>query len=135
MDKRALRAVPEPPAGLAERILSRIEYERRRRLAIRAWAFGAALAGSMLLIIYGSLEAATEASRSGFLVFFSLLFSDFSATVASFSDYLLSIAESFPVFATVILLSGVLVATWSAAKFAKEIALLRRGPPAKQLSA
>lgn len=121
-----MRTLPEPPAGLAERILSRIDHERRRRFTVRAWSFGAVFAGSVSLIIYGSAAAAAEASQSGFLVFSSLLFSDFSSTIASFSDFLLSIAESFPVFSVAVLLSGVLFAIWSAAKLVNEFSGLRR---------
>lgn len=127
MDKKILHAVPEPPAGLAERILFRIARERRRRFLTKAWILAAAFAGSVSLAIYGSVSAVADASRSGFLVFSSLLFTDFSSTIASFSDFLLSVAESFPVFSAIILLSGLLFAIWSAATFVDEVALLRRG--------
>lgn len=133
--KKIFETMPAPPAGLAVRIMLRIARKRRRCLTVKAWAFGAALAGSVSLIVYGSFAAAADASRSGFLVFSSLLFSDFSATAANFSDFLLSVAESFPVFSAAILLSGVFVAIWSAAKFAKEIALLRGQAPAGRFAA
>lgn len=118
-------AAPEPPAGLAERIVLRIETERRRRRARRAGAFGAALAGSFSLIAYGWSETAAEAAHSGFFVFLSLLLFNFSAAAAHLSDFLLSAVESLPAFAIALFFTGVLFALWSAAKFLREIFLLR----------
>lgn len=133
MDEETLKAMlsradleaPAPPAGLAGRILLRIEKEERRRLMVKSAAFGAVLIGSVALMVYGGTEAFAEASRSGLFAFTSLFLSDFTATVSSFSDFSLSIVESFPVFSVAILLSGVFFAVWSAARFTGEIMLMR----------
>jgi len=118
--------MPAPPAGLAKKILLCIKREERRRFLTRTVALGAALAGSMALVVYGGVAVAADASRSGFISFASLFFSDFSATIASFSDFIFSVVESFPVFSAALLLSGVFFAIWSAAAFVDEMALLRR---------
>lgn len=76
----------------------------------------------------------TEAAHSGFFTFASFLFSNFSATVANFSDFFFSAAESFPVFAAAIFLSGMFFAVWSAARFLREISFLRRPAGATKMS-
>jgi len=126
MENNDFFEAPAPPAHLAKRILLRIEKEERRRLVIKTAAFGATLVASLSLIAYGSVAVATEASRSGFLSFGSLLFSDFSWVVGSFSDFMLSVVESFPAFPAALLLSGVFFAIWSAISFINDIALMRR---------
>ncbi|MGC9599229.1 MAG: hypothetical protein ABSE18_02475 [Minisyncoccia bacterium] len=114
-----------PSADLARRILLRIEKEERLRLMIKTIASGVLLAASVALIVYGAVDVVQEASRSGFVMFASLLFSDSSAVLASFSDFVLSAVESFPVFSAAVLLSGIFVAVWSAAHFIGEMVSMR----------
>lgn len=118
--------MPAVPAGLTKKILLRIEREERRRRAVKTAAFGAVLFGSLALAGYGWMAVAADASHSGFLAFASLFFSDFSVAIASFSDFALSIVESFPVFPAALFLSGIFFAIWSAARFMNEIVLARR---------
>lgn len=115
----------EPSPELAKRILQGIRRIERRRLVIKTVGFGAVLAVSSVLVVYGCFDVAAEAARSGFTSFVSLFFSDFSVTAASFSDFAFSILESFPVIPVVLLLSGVFCAIWSAAGFVSEISLMR----------
>lgn len=117
---------PAMPAGLTKKILLLIEREERRRRAVKTAAFGAALLGSLVLAGYGWMATAADASHSGFFAFTSLFFSDFSAAAASFSDFMLSVVESFPVFPAALFLSGVFFAVWSAARFINEAVLVRR---------
>ncbi len=114
-----------PHADLARRILLQIEKEERRHLMIKTIASGALLAASVALIVYGSVDVVQEASRSGFVMFASLLFSDSSTVITSFSDFVLSAVESFPVFSAAVLLSGIFVAVWSAARFIDEMASMQ----------
>lgn len=117
--------IPALPEDLKPRILLCVRRAEQRRLALKMAGFGVAFAGSVGLGVFGFIRAATEASQSGFLSFASLLVSDFSAAVANFSDFALSMVESFPAFSAALLLSGVFFAIWSAARFADEVALLR----------
>jgi hypothetical protein len=113
--------------GLADKIMLRIERRERRLLIAKTAGFGALLAGSVSLIGYGWMAVVADASHSGFFAFTSLFFSDFSAAVStSFSDLLMSLVESFPVFSTVLFLSGIFFAIWSAARFINDIALIRQ---------
>ena len=118
--------MPAPPAGLTKKILLRIEREERRRFVMKTAVFGAALLGSCLLVGYGWMTVVAEASRSGLLAFASLFVSDFSLATASFSDFILSIVESFPVFPAALFLSGVFFVIWSAARFMNEVMLTRK---------
>jgi len=116
----------EPSPELAGKILRKIEYVERRRLIYKAGLFGAALLASLGLAFYGIFAVQAEAYRSGFLAFTSLFFSDFSATLSNFSDFSLSIIESFPFFSATVLLAGVFFAIWSASNFINDISLMRR---------
>jgi len=111
---------------LVDQIMLRIGREARRRLAMKATAFCAVLVGSTALAAYGFRTMVAGASHSGFFLFSSLLFTDFSAAAASFSDFAFSLLESFPLVPALLLLSGIFFAIWSAARFAHEIASLRR---------
>jgi len=117
--------LPSPSGSLAARIMLHIEAEERRRLMVKAVTFGGMLVASVAVLAYGSMAAAAQASHTGFWTFFSLLFTDFSATVATFSDYIFSIAEAFPVFPAALFFAGTFFAVWSAMKFINEIVLIR----------
>jgi hypothetical protein len=110
---------------LKKKIILRIDRVERRRLMAKAAGFAAACGASLTFATFAYFEVMAEASRSGLWSFVSLLFSDFSSAIANFSDFALSIVESFPIFSTALLLCGIFFAIWSAARFANEIALLR----------
>lgn len=114
------------PLDLTRKILLRIDREERRRFLIKTVAFGTVLAGSIAVVVMGTMSMASDLARSGFLSFASLFFSDFSVAMTSFSDFMFSLVASFPVFSATIFLSGVFVAVWSAAGFIDEIMLTRR---------
>lgn len=89
----------EVPAGLYEEILSRIAVERRiKTLKRRVALFSACAIGSFAAFIPATGALWADISRSGFLQYASLLFSDPFVVVSSGSDYLLSLAESLPAF-------------------------------------
>jgi hypothetical protein len=123
---KTLGEFPEPSPELTKKILLRIEKAERRLMMTKAACFGVLLLGSLVLTGYGVMDVMAEAARSGFSAFSSLFFSDFSAKLITSSDYLLSLIESFPVFPTILFLSGVFFAIWSAARFFEEMTLVRR---------
>ncbi len=129
-----LRA-PEPPAGLTEKILSRISRRERNilgaKIAISACVFGA----SVGVAVAGYINLMASLSQSGFFQIFSLMFSDFSSMTANFPDFVLSIMESFPIFTTALLLAGVMFAIWSMAALIDEASLFRRGRVSKFFTA
>lgn len=111
---------------LKQSILARVDKIERRVVFIKTTLFGATLLGSLSLIVFGVNAVIADASHSGFFAFSSLLFSDFSSIFANFSDYVLSMIESFPVFSSAILFAGIFFAIWSAARFINELAIMKK---------
>jgi len=115
---------PEPPAGLAKRILANIERRERRMLGAKITAFATAFTGSLLVVVAGYLDLMSQLARSGFFQFFALIFSDFTATIANFPDFALSLAESFPVLSAAVVLGGIAFAVWSLAGLVDETSIM-----------
>jgi hypothetical protein len=117
---------PEPPAGLTEKILLRIGRRERNllgaKIAVSACVFGA----SVGVAVMGYINLVASLSQSGFFQIFSLISSDFSSMVANFPDFALSVMESFPIFTTALLLSGVMFAIWSMAALIDQASLFHR---------
>ena len=97
---------PEPPAGLTEKILSRISRRERKilgaKIAVSACVFGVSVGVAMA----GYINLMASLSQSGFFQIFSLMFSDFSSMMANFPDFAFSVMESFPIFTMALLLAG-----------------------------
>lgn len=64
---------PAPAADLKTRILLSIEKRERRMLILKTVAFGTVLLASLGLIVFGAMDLAAEATRSGFFAFTSTL--------------------------------------------------------------
>jgi hypothetical protein len=118
-------SAPEPPAGLTEKILLRISKRERSILGIKIAVSACVFGTSVGVAIAGYLNLIASLSRSGFFQLASLMFSNFSAVVANFPDFIFSVTESFPVFTIVLLLSGLLFAIWSMAALIDEASLFR----------
>ncbi|HEY5220805.1 MAG TPA: hypothetical protein VIJ29_01475 [Candidatus Paceibacterota bacterium] len=116
---------PTPPAGLTEKILLRISRHERRvligKITVSACVFGA----SVGVAIAGYVNLMANLTQSGFFQISSLVFSDFSSMAANFPDFAFSVMETFPIFTTALLLSGVLLAIWSLAALIDETSLFR----------
>ena len=96
----------EPPIGLLNRIMLRIDEECRGLARARVFCFGSLSLIALLALIPASKELYSEISESGFLQFTSLLFSDAGALSAYSKDFIFSLVESFPAFgASAVLLS------------------------------
>jgi hypothetical protein len=118
---------PEPPAGLTEKVLRTIGRRERRILGIKIAASACAFGVSVGVAIAGYVNLVASLSQSGFFSIASLMFSDFGAMFANFPDFAFSIMETFPIFTTALLLSGVLFAVWSMAALIDETSLFRAG--------
>ncbi len=118
---------PEPPAGLTERILLRIERHERRVLGFKIAASACAFGVSVGVAVAGYINLVASLSQSGFFQIFSLMFSDFSSMAANFPDFAISLTESFPIFTTALLLAGVMFAIWSMAALIDEASVMRTG--------
>jgi len=116
---------PEPPAGLTEKILMRIDARERRILLAKISLFACAFGVSAGVAVTGYVNLVASLSQSGFFQIISLAFSDFSSIASNFPDFALSIMESFPIFTTALLLSGVMFAIWSMAALIDDTSLFR----------
>jgi hypothetical protein len=116
-----------PPDNLLPRIMARIGREKRL-LAIKRvilFSFGIILPLAAFFPILRLLVA--DISSSGLTQYLSLVFSDTGAIMASWSDYLLSIAESLPVVPITGLLIIIFVFLGSLRLAAKGLAELNPG--------
>jgi hypothetical protein len=99
-----LRA-PEPREGLLEQIMFRIRRERRsfiikRRIVI----FSLGLIGSIVAFVPVLHLVKTGLAESGFMQYFSLLFSDTGLVAAYWQSFAFALLESLPVLSLAVLL-------------------------------
>ncbi len=111
----------EPPDGLFEKIMSRIARERgfltlKRRLVI--FAFGIAGSAAAFIPIFKMAQAGFV--ESGFIQFFSLLFSDAETVIVYWRNFGLALLETLPVTSVALLLAAVLVFLESLKLFIKD---------------
>lgn len=102
---------PELPDGLFAKIMSRINNEKRqlarKRLVFIFSLFG--LVGSLAAFIPTLNLVKDGFVSSGFITFFSLLFSDSEIVLVYWQSFMMSLLESLPVVSIVVLLAIVLV--------------------------
>lgn len=111
----------EPSKKLRGCILARIYFKRKRSAAMRL-AFSALAAVASLVAVIPSFQyAAREFSQSGFYRYFSLIFSDSGAVVASWREFALSLIETLPITEVAIFLATIFVFLISARLTAKNI--------------
>lgn len=113
---------PELPNGLLDRVINRINKERklisvRRRLVIFSFIFIASIAAFVPAL--KMVEA--ELANSRFVEFFSLLFSDTNIVMAYWQNFVLSLLEALPVTSLIILLFVMFMLLESAKALAKNI--------------
>lgn len=114
---------PEPPAGLFDRIMSRIREEQRlislkRRVAL----FSIALAGSLVASVFAFGAVRAEFYQSGSAQFLSLVFSDSNILFVSWNDFALSILESLPALSIAAFLATAFVFLGSLRLLARNVA-------------
>lgn len=100
----------EPPAGLFDRIMCRIEKENklltlRRRIII----FSVSLIGSAIAFIPVFAYVRSGFIESGFFVFFSLIFSDTKIVLVYWQNFAQSLLETLPVMGLISFLAVVAV--------------------------
>lgn len=75
--------------------------KKKSAVYMRIFLFGSMSFIASIALVLVSREFYSEFSQSGFLQFISLLFSDARVVATYWQDFLMSLAESLPVFATV----------------------------------
>jgi len=119
----------ELPEGILDRIMARLKAEQRlltvkRRLAI----FSIGLIGSVAAFVPVFKMAQLEISNSGFLQFFSLLFSDFGTVAAYWHSFALSLLETLPVMSVAALSAVVFVFLYSFRFLARDVKFILTPP-------
>lgn len=96
---------PEPAADLFSRIMRRIHSEKKiLNLKRRVIFFSFGLIISLLVLVPAFKMVRAEFIESGFIDFFSLLFSDFGAVLTCWQSFVLTLLESLPVMSAVVFL-------------------------------
>ncbi|MFA6354440.1 MAG: hypothetical protein WCX12_02030 [Candidatus Paceibacterota bacterium] len=100
----------EPPDGLLDKIILRINTERRRRtIRFRIGLFGVLAVTAVAAFIPAWQELQSEMAGSGFSQFFSLIFSDTQVVLTYWREFILSLIESMPILGITVVLGLVLV--------------------------
>lgn len=115
----------EPPKGLLEKILKRIHKEERllvlKRVIIFSIMFLASLAGlvpSMKILL-------SDFSKSGFINFSSLMFSDFSTVMTYWQSFAMILLESLPAVSLALFLVVLVILLQSTKSLIKNIKIIK----------
>ncbi len=111
----------EPPAGLLEKILFRIKKEQRFLAIRQGIIFFVFLACSVVLFWPALIMLLSDISKSGFIYFFSLLFSDFSTVLTFWQSFIMTLLETLPAVSIAIFLAVVVIFLQSVKILAKDI--------------
>jgi ABC-type spermidine/putrescine transport system permease subunit I len=100
----------EPPEGLLARIMEKIRQEKnimavKRRLVV--FFFGFLASAAAMIPVFNLVQ--TEISQSGFLQFFSLVFSDFGAVIVYWRTFAMSLLETIPAVSVAMFLAVIFV--------------------------
>lgn len=101
---------PEPPADLLDKILNRIQREKKLiNIKRRIVVFSLGVLGPAIAFIPAFRAVQAEIAESGFSELFSLIFSDLSVVINLWDQFILSILESLPVMSMVLLFTIIFV--------------------------
>ncbi len=116
--------IEEPPKGLLEKILMRIRKEERVLVLRRTIIFSVTLMASIIEFMPAFNMLSADFSRSGFLSFFSLMFSDFSSVMPHWKNLAMILLESLPAVSLALFLAIVLVFLQSIKSLLKNIKII-----------
>jgi hypothetical protein len=102
-----------PPHGLYEAILRRVALAERRHARISVGFFGFATFVLGAALVPAIQYAITQLYASGFYDYFSLLFSDSSFALTYWREFSLSLVESLPALALLLVIPLVVALVWS----------------------
>lgn len=120
---------PEPPAGLFNKIMARIQEEElllsiKKRLIL----FSGVVLSSVGILIPVVSAFQAEFARSSFSQFLSLMFSDLGAVTANWQDFGLALLESLPATSLIAFLATILVLLWSTKHLVQAMKVVFRSP-------
>ncbi len=99
----------KPPEGLKALILSSIKSAEYRRARLYLLISGVTFSGSVIGLVFAIKYLIQTLQLSEFYSYVTLIFSDTDVVLGFWKDILSSLAESFPVFIIVAVLTSILV--------------------------
>ena len=109
------------PEGLLEKIMKRIRREESILVVRRTILLSVSALASFSGFIYAMKMLLTDVAKSGFLYFFSLLFSDFSVVITSWKNFSLILLETLPAITVILFLMLLLAFLLSIKSLTKNI--------------
>lgn len=115
----------EPPSGLFEKIIKHIHKEERLLVLRRTIIFSITLIGSLIGFVPSLRMLLADFNQSGFLNFFSLIFSDFSSVATYWHSFSLILLETLPAVSIVVFLAVLLTILQSVKVLTKDIKIIK----------
>ena len=115
----------EPPSGLLNKILKRIHKEERLLVLRRTIIFSITLVGSLIALIPSFNMLSSDFTRTGFISFLSLMFSDFSSVTLYWQSFMMILLETLPAISLVLFLAVVLIFLQSLKSLTKDIKMIK----------
>lgn len=110
----------EPPADLFSAVLLRVAYARRRAAFFRLAARGSVIVASAMVAVPVLRYASAEFYASGFFSYLSLVFSDVPAATQYWRELSLSLIESLPSLAILMVIAIGLALFWALRRIARD---------------
>jgi hypothetical protein len=114
----------KPRPGLYKKIIKRIHREERFLVIRHIVIFSVALLGSSVAFVPTIKMLLIDFEKSGFLNFFSLLFSDFSIVASYWKNFALILLETLPVLSIALFLTVLIIFLQSLKSLSRDIKIL-----------
>lgn len=114
----------EPPKELLEKVLKRVHKEQRIFVIRKIVIFSTTLTLSLLAFIPSFNILISDFNKSGFLNFFSLAFSDFSAVAIYWKSFTMILLETLPTLSLALFLAVLLTFLQSIKSLTKNIKII-----------
>jgi ABC-type spermidine/putrescine transport system permease subunit I len=114
-----------PPKGLLEKILKRIHKEERLLVFKKIIIFSVMLMGSLAGLVPALRMLLSDFSRSGFVSFFSLIFSDPSVVAMYWRSFTMILLETLPALSLALFLAVLLILLQSIKSLTRSLKIIK----------
>jgi hypothetical protein len=114
-----------PPKGLLEKILKRIHKEERLLVFKKIIIFSVMLMGSLAGLVPALRMLLSDFSRSGFVSFFSLIFSDPSVVAMYWRSFTMILLETLPALSLALFLTVLLILLQSIKSLTRSLKIIK----------
>lgn len=114
-----------PPKGLLEKILKRIHQEERILVLRKIIIFSVTLGVSLVGLMPSAGMLLSDFNRSGFVNFFSLMFSDFSSVATYWQSFTMVLLETLPAVSLALFLAVLVTLLQSIKSLTRNIKIIR----------